>query len=148
MTTAEMSFVPIRFRPIMAEDIPFLYEVYASTRAEELAVLDWSDAQRQAFLTMQFNAQHTYYMEQFSDGAYLIILMDNQQIGRLYRQMRGNNLHILDIALLPEYRNRGIGTKLLTDIIVEAEAIGAKVSIYVEFNNPALHLYSRLGFQK
>ena len=140
--------VNITFRPITPDDEPFLYRVYASTRLEELAPLQWSEAQMTEFLTMQFQAQHTYYQEQFPNASFQIILLDGQAIGRLYRELRGNNLHILDIALLPEYRNQGIGTRLLQDIIDEGDKGGHPVSIYVEFNNPALRLYQRLGFHQ
>jgi ribosomal protein S18 acetylase RimI-like enzyme len=108
----------------------------------------WSEAQITEFLTMQFRAQHTYYHEHFSKASFQIILLEGQPIGRLYRELRVNDLHIIDIALLPEYRNQGIGTRLLCDIIDEGARGGHPVSIYVEFNNPALRLYQRLGFRE
>jgi ribosomal protein S18 acetylase RimI-like enzyme len=138
----------ITFRPTTPDDEPFLYRVYASTRMDELAPLQWSEAQITEFLTMQFRAQHTYYHEHFSQASFQIILLDGQPIGRLYQELRANDLHIIDIALLPEYRNQGIGTRLLRDIINEGEKGGYPVSIYVELNNPALRLYHRLGFRQ
>ena len=67
--------------------------------------------------------------------------------GRLYVERRPNELHILDIAILPAWRNQGIGTQLLRDLISEARATGVPVGIYVEHNNPAMRLYERLGFR-
>ena len=52
----------------------------------------------------------------------------------------------MDIALLPEYRGRGIGTALLEELLVEADATGRRVTIHVERFNPARRLYERLGF--
>lgn len=138
----------ITFRPITDLDLDFLYRVYASTRIEELAPLNWSAAQLTEFLTMQFNAQHRYYQENFPDASYQIIMLDGAPVGRLYRERRGQSLHIIDIAILPEFRNRGIGSRLLGDIIAEGEQQNLPVRIYVEYNNPALRLYQRLGFRQ
>ena len=53
----------LTFRPIADADLPFLARLYASTRMEELAVTDWSDAQKTAFLQSQFDAQHAHYQK-------------------------------------------------------------------------------------
>jgi ribosomal protein S18 acetylase RimI-like enzyme len=136
----------ITFRPIGPDDEPFLYRVYASTRTEELAPLDWDAAQKEAFLRMQFNAQHRYYQEQFPDASFQIILADNRPVGRLYVQRCPEELHVIDVALLPEHRRASIGSALLNDLLAEADQAGLPVRIYVERFNPALHLYHRLGF--
>ena len=139
--------MPITLRPITLEDEGFLFRVYASTREEELAQTDWDDAQKEAFLKMQFYAQHKYYVEQFHKASFDVILLDGEPIGRLYLDRRKAELHIIDIALLPAYRNRGIGSTLLKAILAEGEQAGLFVSIYVEQFNPALRLYIRLGFR-
>lgn len=138
----------ISLRPIELSDGDLLYRIYASTRLEELAVLDWDDAARASFLAMQFNAQHTYYQQTFPHAAYSIILGDDTPIGRLYLDRSPDDLHIIDIALLPEYRNQGVGTALLRNILADGDSQNLPVRIYVEHNNPALHLYTRLGFRQ
>src|SRR4051812_19114238 len=60
----------ISLRPITDADLSFLYKVYASTRAQEMALVPWSDAQKQAFVRMQFEAQHKYYREQFTTASF------------------------------------------------------------------------------
>ena len=60
-----MNVPDITFRPITPEDVEFLYTVYASTRTEELAVVDWTGAQTAAFLRVQFNAQRQAYQETY-----------------------------------------------------------------------------------
>ncbi len=137
----------IGLRPTMAHDEPFLRAVYASTRADELALVDWDDQQKTAFVQMQFTAQHRYYHEQFVDAAYQIILCDGAPAGRLYLGRWPEEIRIIDIALLPDYRNRGIGSYLLEQILTEAAQTGKRVNIHVERNNPALRLYTRLGFR-
>lgn len=133
-------------RPICAADMEFLFRVYASTRAEEMALVNWNDAAKDVFLRMQFNAQHQYYHAQFRGARFDIIEQDGQPIGRLYVDRRGDAIHIIDIALLPEYRHHGIGSALLRGLQTEADASGRSVSIHVECNNPALRWYERLGF--
>jgi ribosomal protein S18 acetylase RimI-like enzyme len=139
---------PISLRPITAQDEPFLYRVYASTREQELAVVPWSEAEKQAFLAMQFRAQSTYYREQFAQAEYRLILLGDEPVGRLYLDRRADEIRIIDIALLAEYRRKGIGSHLLGEILAEGEAAGLPVRIHVEKNNPALGLYRRLGFRE
>jgi GNAT superfamily N-acetyltransferase len=138
----------IALRPIGAEDKAFLYQVYASTREEELAVTNWSDTQKEAFLIMQFEAQHRYYQEHYRDAAFEMILLDEQPIGRLYLARWPDELRIVDIALLPRYRGQGLGSAILTAILNEGRRLRLPVRVHVELFNPALRLYTRLGFRQ
>jgi ribosomal protein S18 acetylase RimI-like enzyme len=124
----------------------FLYRVYESTRWEELQQAPWSDEQRREFLMMQFQAQHQHYQQHYAGAEYQIIEITDQPAGRLYLDYREEEIRIVDIALLPEYRNTGVGTQILKAILAQAEAKQVPVSIHVEKNNPALKLYQRLGF--
>jgi ribosomal protein S18 acetylase RimI-like enzyme len=139
---------PITFRPIRPDDEGFLFQVYASTRVEELAPLDWTEVQKEAFLRMQFTAQHTYYQAQFPHASFQVILQGQRPIGRLYVDRRADEISLVDIALLPAYRNVGIGSALLRDLLAEARQAGKPVRIHVECFNPALRLYERLGFSR
>lgn len=124
----------------------FLYRVYESTRWEELQQAPWSDEQRREFLMMQFQAQHQHYQQHYAEAKYQIIEITDQAAGRLYLDDCEKEIRIVDIALLPEYRNTGIGTQILKGILAQAKAKQVPVSIHVEKNNPALKLYQRLGF--
>ena len=138
----------IDFRPMTDDDLPFLARVYISTRWEELQATGWSDDTKIAFLQQQFALQHEYYTANYDGADFLIILHDDQPAGRLYVVEWKDTIRVIDIALLPAFRNRGIGTQVMTDIIRRAEKSGLSVSIHVEHNNPALSLYRRLGFEK
>jgi RimJ/RimL family protein N-acetyltransferase len=138
----------ITFRPIEPDDEAFLLKVYASTREEELARVPWTEAQRDAFLRMQFSAQHQHYHERYPDAAYEIILVDGKMVGRLYVAWLAEQIRIIDVTLLPEYRNAGTGTKIIEDLLAEASEAGKPVRIYVESFNPSLRLFERLGFTK
>lgn len=142
--TAEIPAITLR--PVAPGDEPFLAQVYASTRVEELAVTDWTDEQKRAFLDMQFAAQHQHYQEHYSDAQFSIILVSDVPAGRLYVARWTREIRIVDIALLPQFRDRGIGTRLLTALLEEGRDSQRSVSIHVERFNPALRLYERLGF--
>ena len=135
-----------RLRPARAEDRDFLLRVYASTREEELRLVDWSDQQKAAFVQQQFEAQDAYYREHYDPATFDVIEVDAEPVGRLYVARWEDEIRIMDIALVPEHRGRGIGTALLRDLLDEGAGTGKRVSIHVERDNPALRLYERLGF--
>jgi ribosomal protein S18 acetylase RimI-like enzyme len=136
----------VAFRPIGSEDTEFLCRLYASTREEELAVVDWDDAQREEFLRLQFEAQHAEYQQNYQSARFDLILLGSEPVGRLYVDRRADEFRIIDIALQPKHRGKGIGGQIMRGLIAEASAAGKPVRIHVERNNPALHLYERLGF--
>ncbi|MGA3311017.1 MAG: GNAT family N-acetyltransferase [Xanthobacteraceae bacterium] len=133
-------------RPETDADIPFLLRLYASTREPELAGVPWSAEQKQAFLASQFQAQRQHYRKYFSDCAFDVIEQHGEPAGRLYLQVRRTQLHIIDIALLPDWRGRGTGTAILQAVQAAGRAGGKGVGIMVEKFNPALRLCERLGF--
>lgn len=112
-----------------------------------MAVVDWDATAKEAFLRMQFEAQHKYYTENYTGASFNVVLCDNEPCGRLYTVRWESEIRIMDVAILPDFRNRGIGTRLLRDIIAEGEGLGLPVSIHVERFNPALRLYARMGFE-
>lgn len=138
----------ITLRPVAPADEPFLREVYSSTRTEELAQVPWTDEQKVAFLRMQFDAQHSHYHEHYPNAAFDVILIEGQPAGRLYVHRGSDEFLVIDIAMLPAYRNRRIGTHLLGALQTEAALARKPLRIHVERFNPALRLYERLGFQQ
>jgi len=135
-------------RPITDDDRDFLFRLYASTRAEELRGVDWSDAQKEAFLRMQFDAQHHAYTTNYPGAEFSVVLVDGVPAGRLYLHQREDELRIVDVALMPAYRGRGLGGALLRQVQQRAQALGLAARIHVELYNPAQRLYARLGFVK
>ncbi|TML57675.1 MAG: GNAT family N-acetyltransferase [Actinobacteria bacterium] len=137
----------VELRPVEPGDEEFLLRVYGSTRAEELAVVPWDDTQKDAFLRSQFDAQDAWWRENYSDARFEVIVVDGEPAGRLYVHRGNSEMRIVDIALLPEHRGGGIGTRLLEELLAEGDADGKSVTIHVERFNPALRLYERLGFK-
>ena len=136
----------VALRPAGPSDTEFLYEVYASTRAEELAPVPWSAAQKDTFLRQQFGAQDAHYRQQRPETEFLVILDGGEPIGRLYVHESADQLMLMDIALLPEHRGQGIGARLVEALLARARARDVPVTLHVEAENPARRLYERLGF--
>lgn len=144
----KINFDDLSFRTIGTEDTPFLYKVYRSTRIDEIGLAHWPEAEREEFIRSQFTLQHTQYMENYENAQFDIIMLNDEQIGRLYVQRTEKDIRIIDIALLREYRQKGIGATLLSELVQESEEKELPLSLYVEYNNPAMKLYNRLGFVK
>lgn len=138
----------VTLRPATDADHDFLRRVYASTRQEEMALAPWSRDEIDSFLDMQFEAQHAYYRKHFNQAEFFIIECESKPIGRLYLDRREDEIRIIDIALLASERRNGVGGALLREVLAEAAAAPKPVRIHVERNNPAMHLYQRLGFKE
>jgi len=139
----------LTLRPTTPEDRSFLVGVYAATREEELAQTDWSPEAKHAFVLQQFDAQDRYYRENvYPDADYLVITYRGEPAGRLYLSALPDDVRIIDIALLPAFQRRGIGTTFLRALQDECASSGRSLSIHVERFNPALRLYQRLGFEQ
>lgn len=136
-------------RPETEADLPFLRRLYVSTRWDEFAIVtDWTDAQKVTFLESQFGLQRHHYRTYYPTTAWDVIEQNRVPAGRIYLYRDDENLEVLDIALLPEWRGRGIGTALMQAVCAEARVAGKAVRIAVEKSNPAQRLYRRLGFRE
>jgi len=137
----------INLRPAEADDEPFLFGVYASTRADEMAAWGWNAAQQEAFLRMQFTTQSLSYRAQFPDADHRIIMLEDQPVGRILVARTDKEVLLVDIALLPERRSAGIGTSLIRELQAEATQAEIPVRLHVlKTNAAASRLYERLGF--
>jgi ribosomal protein S18 acetylase RimI-like enzyme len=146
VTISEAAVVILR--PVGPGDEDFLFCVYASTRAEELALVPWTAEQKEVFLRQQFHAQSVDWGKNYSGADFSIIEVEGVPAGRFYVDRGHEEIRLVDIALLPDFRRNGIGTGLIRDLLAKAQAQGVPVTIHVEVFNPARALYERLGFEK
>jgi len=109
-------------------------------------VLDWTEEMKAAFVRQQFEAQHVWYRDHYEGAQFDIILVDGAPAGRLYVHRRADEIRLVDITLLPDFRKGGLGTSILHDLMAEGKEVGKPVTIHVEIYNPAMRLYERLGF--
>src|SRR5262249_40916518 len=101
----------VSLRATLEDEQAFLVQVNARRRAEELAMTNWDVAQRDAFVEMQFAAQQAHYRNRFPQAEQQIVESGGQPVGRLYVACLEDQIRILDITILPEFRGRGIGTR-------------------------------------
>jgi ribosomal protein S18 acetylase RimI-like enzyme len=127
-------------------DYNFLFQLYASTRSKEMNAVDWPPEQIQDFLRMQFKLQDHHYRTIYPQAALQIVRLAGNPIGKLYVEHNAQRIHIIDIALLPEWQHKGIGKRLIQSLIRESEEKQLILSLHVEINNPIREYYLRLGF--
>lgn len=139
----------VELRPVSESDNDFLLSVYGSTRADELAQVEWAEGQQEMFLRWQFDMQRREYSARFPDADYRVIIIDQQPAGRIWVGSDNEQIRLLDIALLPQFQNRGVGTALLQKLMTYAENEGKALRHMVfVLNNDADRFYERLGFKK
>ncbi len=137
----------IRIRPIRNKDLPFLYEVYATTRDDIVSAVGLTEMQRCELLRHQFEAQHRDYQIRFPIAEFGIVELAKKPIGRLYLNRTQSELHLIEISILPSHRSRGIGSRLIQDIKQEACKSNRRVRIHVETGSRAVSFYEKHGFE-
>ncbi|MBX7220291.1 MAG: GNAT family N-acetyltransferase [Blastocatellia bacterium] len=136
----------ITFRPALPEDDAFLFRVYSSTREAEFSVLNLPPEFLEHLIRQQFEAQRTAYAAQFSNLAQLVILCDNLPVGRMLLDYGPTDIHLADIALLPEQRGKGIGNWIMADLLQQARANHQTVSLFADTDSRPFFWYQKLGF--
>jgi hypothetical protein len=139
----------ISLRPVTPEDEALLYRVFAATRADEMARVPWSRAQKEQFLRAQFRAQREEYAARFGESGHKVVLLDGLPAGRIWVARDAEEIRLVDIAFLPEKRGAGgAGTTLIRGLMAEAEEAGKPLRMMaLQFEEGPLQLYTQLGFR-
>lgn len=141
--------LPLQMRLANEQDLDFFKRLYATTR-DELKTLGLSAQQFDELLLSQQKIQeHGVKMTYPEAQQWLIFLKTDQpvNIGRLIVDFTDNDWRIVDIAILPEYRNQGWGKQVMLSVMAEAQLSKGSVSLGVMcFNHGAQKLYRQLGF--
>jgi ribosomal protein S18 acetylase RimI-like enzyme len=145
-TASGISAPAISLSPVTSSDEPFLYQTYCATRTEEMALTGWTSEQQETFLRMQYDAQRSSYLLQLPNAEYSLIRRGEVAVGRLIVDRTPQEIHVVDIALLPAFRSQGIGSILMKAMMKEASQRDKTLRLHVERFNPALRWYERLGF--
>ena len=138
----------VTLRPATDADYPFMRDLYASTREEEMKQFPFDAAQKQEFLSQQFSAQFEHYRIHYPTCERNIVECRGEAIGRFWVDEWRDQIRLVDIALISQFRGSGIGTELVRGVLDRGARAGKPVTIHVESFNPAMRLYERLGFQK
>ena len=136
----------VAFCTITKADLPILKQIYASTREAELSMTGWTDEQKQQFIDHQFNAQHQHYQQHYADADFMLLKAGKNVLGRLYLQCKKKQLCLIDITLLPAFRQQKLGQQILTWILNYAQKTAITVTLHVENHNPAYQWYLNNGF--
>jgi GNAT superfamily N-acetyltransferase len=142
-----MSCGPIELRNAGPEDEPFLAALYFDTRRIEVSAWGWPEQQQEWFLRMQFEAQQRSYRTSFPHALNRIVTCEDLPIGRLLVDYEASQVRLIDIALIEERRDLGIGTQLLRALIEDCQARGCSLLLQAVQGNPARRLYERMGFE-
>jgi GNAT superfamily N-acetyltransferase len=120
-------------RPATTDDRDFLFEVRRTTL--RTYVDPWNDAEQRAVAD-----------KEFGELPYAVVEENGRPVGYVCVIHERDHDFVEEIALLPDVQGRGIGTRLLQDILQAAEQRNVPVRLSVFTSNPAQRLYARLGF--
>lgn len=138
----------IETKAIEAGDSEFLFEVYANSRMREVEAWGWGKDQIQQFLHMQYICQQHSYKIHYPNLQTSLIIFKKEKVGRLLVTEQDDKFVIVDITLLPNYQNKGIGSTILLELLEIAATSNKSVQLSVHRDNSrAIKLYERLGFR-
>src|ERR1041385_7603382 len=140
------AFASISLRAITPEDSAFLLDLYKSSRGDDLRGLGWDEQRISEFLDMQYEAQQNFHATDYRDAADELILLEDKPIGRLLIESRPHEVRCIDLGLLPEYRERGLGTGIIQKLQEKARREHKPLRLQVIRFSRAVNLFDRLGF--
>lgn len=139
----------VRLRPAAcgpAEEA-FLYLLFASNRAAEMALMPISAHHKEFLLQVQFRSMNQSYRQSFPAARYDIIELDRWAVGRIVSEVQVGCVYFIDFALLPQAQGLGIGTTVLAAALEEPRRLGLPARLRSFPNNfAAQRLYDKLGF--
>ena len=136
----------ITVRPVTPDDQELLLSIYKSSRGDDLRGLDWNEDRISEFLGMQYEAQQHFHQSEYKRADDEIILLAGEPAGRLIVERREYEIRCIDVALLPEHRNNGIGAFLIRKLQEEARREDKPLRLQVIRFSRAVNLFERSGF--
>ena len=128
---------PFALRPGRREDFAFAEAIYIDAmRPMMVALGTWNEAERRAAFRRSYKTAETS-----------IITLDGADIGWMQVSERDTDYNLAQVQLLPEYCGRGIGSRLIGDLLKRAARDGKTVSLAAVRTNRAIRLYERMGFR-
>jgi ribosomal protein S18 acetylase RimI-like enzyme len=128
-------------------DSEFFMELFGEIKSSELHLHSWPEQIKNQLITMQFHAYEQCIMAEFPNSVDYLIVYQSEKAGRLQLNKNKDGIRLINISLLADYRNKGIGAEIINNIVTEANQKGIPVILEVDKINPAQNLYYRLGFK-
>lgn len=138
----------LTLRPETQADINFLLKLYEESRPHLKWISNLDPETLASMIKMQFNNEQAQIKGIYPDVDLKIVELDEKAVGRFYVHYNSQVWRIIEIALLAEYRGKGIGTVLLTCLQEEARKTGNSICLSVTWYNREAHLlYEKCGFK-
>jgi ribosomal protein S18 acetylase RimI-like enzyme len=128
------------------DDEGLFRRLFATARSDLQAIPLPTDA-LEALIDQQWRAQQSQHRAAFPTARDTVIEVDGTSVGRMLVAYLPDEVRLVDVALLPSYRNRGVGTQLIREVCEQATAKAQPVRLHVLAHGPARRLYLRLGFR-
>lgn len=144
-----MGVIMLRNKQVMTnDDKDFLFNVFKNNKQEEISLWGWREEEERLFIQNQFLCQQNSYEIQYPNLDKQLIIYNGQQVGYIYIHRDDKKITIVDLAILKEFRNKGIGKEQILFIQSVAKAANLPIQLSVFNNNPAVILYIKLGFKE
>jgi GNAT superfamily N-acetyltransferase len=152
-SSSEATAVPIMsqiltLRPTRADDQEFLYRLFYSVHSEKLRLGPLGEEEKTKLVELMYQGFIRHYSSLAPVSDDRLILLNNESIGRMILLQTREEIRLADLAILPEYRQRGIGSALIGQVQTESMMSKRPVRLQVAQFDRALGLYRRLGFYK
>ena len=138
----------VDLRPATPADEPFLRSLMIGAMADELGAWAWPPAIRADLLQKQYHGRDSAMRSTWRDLDDRLILLEGQPVGRIALARTADELWVVDLLVVPERRNGGVGTAVLRNVLGEAKRLGKPVRLHVNITHRAARFYERLGFVK
>ena len=135
-------------RPLTPEDEPFVKNLILAMTTEELQAWLWPEAMRAPLLEMQYRGRISSIRGNYQNVEERILLAGGEAAGWMAMDRPEDAIWLLEIAVVPEHRSKGIGTEAIRELLREAGERGLPVRLHVNAANRAARLYERLGFRR
>lgn len=138
----------IERRPATEGDRELLFELFRSALAPEDTFQALPESKRGPLLRAKFDTREQRYRKNYPLADFDVLTVDGKPAGKLYIDRGDDEFVLIDISLLPEFRNRGIGTAVIGRLVEEAGRLVLPVRTRVRHHSPAWRLWRRLGFER
>ena len=128
----------ITYRPARPQDFDFLYQLHRDTM-KVYVVETWGEWKEEWQLER--------FREGYAPSLLRVIQWEGQDVGVLQIQERAEEIFLVNLQVLPGFQNRGIGTRVIRELVEQSARQGKPVALQVlKVNLAARALYQRLGF--
>jgi GNAT superfamily N-acetyltransferase len=128
----------IDFRTALAADADFVFRVVETT------MRDYNEKQWGAF---DVEGNKRVIGERIAAGTFEVIRFEGADIGVLRVERHDGHIQLDQLFILPSHQNRGIGARIVRELVREAREAGKPLRLRVLEVNPARKFYEREGFR-